>query len=67
MKVFIENTELTLFEGAKLKDALLSYRRVSGQKINIQKLRLVNADGFEMMPDGALTEGLQLYIIPEKK
>ncbi|MCC5929668.1 MAG: hypothetical protein JJU28_10515 [Cyclobacteriaceae bacterium] len=64
MRVKINDTELTLFEGARLKDAIQSYKTITGRRFGFKSSMVVNSEGFEMLPDGALSDGICLLTKP---
>jgi hypothetical protein len=60
MKVFVNDKELILFEGAKVKDAVLSLdKRILRE---ISQYDILDKYGNQTEIDGALQEGSQLFI-----
>jgi hypothetical protein len=66
MTVKIDDTELTIFEGARLKDAMQTYKRLTGRRFGFKTSMVVNSEGFEIMPDGALINGICLFTKPRR-
>jgi hypothetical protein len=60
MKVFVNDKELILFRGAKVRDAVLSFdKRILRE---ISHYEILDKYGNQTEIDGALQEGSQLYI-----
>jgi hypothetical protein len=60
MKVFVNDKEITLFEGAKVKDAVLSFdKRIIRE---ISQYEILDKYGNHTDIDGALQEKSMLYI-----
>jgi hypothetical protein len=65
MKVFVNERELILFQGAKVKDAVLSFdKRILRE---ISQYEILDRYGNQTEIDGALQEGSQLFIKTTKK
>lgn len=60
MKVFVNEKEITLFEGAKVKDAVLSFDKRIIRKIS--QYEILDRYGNQTGIDGALLEGSELFI-----
>jgi hypothetical protein len=60
MKVFVNDREITLFSGAKVKDAVLSFDKKLLRKIS--EYDIVDKYGNQTGIDGALQEGSRLFI-----
>jgi hypothetical protein len=60
LKVFVNDKEITLFQGAKVKDAVLSFDK----KIlrDIASYEILDKYGNQTDVDGAIQEGSRLYI-----
>jgi hypothetical protein len=64
MKVFVNNKELILFQGAKVKDAVLSFdKRILCE---ISQYEILDKYGNQTGIDGALQEESQLFIKKSK-
>jgi hypothetical protein len=64
MKVFVNDKELTLFEGAKVKDAVLNFdKRILRE---LSEYEILDKYGNQTGIDGALQEGSQLFIKTSK-
>ena len=62
MKVFINKQEVTIFEGANVGDAVLSYSKRSYKKIMDGNLIIIDSFGNITEPDGKLKEGQVIRI-----
>jgi hypothetical protein len=60
MKVFVNEKEITLFRGARVKDAVLSFDRKIRHKIS--SYQISDVYGNQTGLDGALQEGSKLFI-----
>jgi hypothetical protein len=60
MKVFVNDKEITLFEGAKVKDAILSFDKKALREISLYEI--LDRYGNQTDIDGALQEGSRLFI-----
>ncbi|MDR1595041.1 MAG: hypothetical protein LBS43_11250 [Prevotellaceae bacterium] len=60
MKVFVNNKEIILFEGAKVKDAVLSFDKKILREISLYEI--LDKYGNQTGIDGALQEGNVLFI-----
>jgi hypothetical protein len=60
MKVLVNDKEITLFEGAKVKDAVLSVDKKILRKISLYEI--LDKYGNQIGIDGALQEGNKLFI-----
>ena len=62
MKLFVNDTEITIFQGATVLDAVRAYYAQHNKKLP-RKLPIVyDAYGNSVAPDGELSEGNHLYI-----
>jgi hypothetical protein len=60
MKVFVNHKEFTLFQGAKVKDAVLIFdKRILRE---ISRYEILDKYGNQTDVDGALQDGSQLFI-----
>lgn len=62
MKVYVNDQEVSLFEGAKVIDAVRAYARIMGRKLPSPLPIIYDGYGNEIQPDGALTQGAQCKI-----
>ena len=62
MKVFINNQEITVFNGARVLDALRVYYMQQENRLPCKMPTVTDSYGNSIAPDGALTEGNHLYI-----
>jgi hypothetical protein len=60
MKVFVNEKEFTVFRGAKVKDAVLSFDRKILREIALYEI--LDIYGNQTAIDGALQEGSRLFI-----
>ncbi|MDR1169975.1 MAG: hypothetical protein LBK97_03980 [Prevotellaceae bacterium] len=60
MKIFVNNKEITLFRGAKVKDAVLMFDRKVLREIS--SYEILDKYGNQTDVDGALQEGSRLFI-----
>jgi hypothetical protein len=60
MKVFVNEKEITLFRGAKVKDAILSFDRKILREPALYEI--LDIYGNQTDVDGALQEGSRLFI-----
>lgn len=63
MVIFVNNISISLFEGAKLIDAIRSYYRVLHQTIPEELPIVVDNYGNIIEPDGELSAQSHLFII----
>lgn len=62
MTVFINNTEIFIFNGARLQDALLAYSKTDYHLLLEGKIRIEDERGNGMDLDGSLWDGIRLFI-----
>ena len=67
MKVFINDEELSIFNGATVLDALRAYYVMHSKKLPTILPVVNDAYGNSVAPDGELTEGNHLYIKSKEK
>jgi hypothetical protein len=60
MKVYVNETEIILFQGAKVKDAVLKFDRKILREIS--SYEVLDKYGYDTDIDGALEEGSKLFI-----
>ncbi|MDR1581761.1 MAG: hypothetical protein LBS55_00635 [Prevotellaceae bacterium] len=60
MKVFVNDREITLFEGAKVRDAVLSFDKRILHEISLYEI--LDKYGNQTDIDGALQDGNKLFI-----
>lgn len=64
MKIFVNNTELELFRGARAKDAVRAYYRSMEETEDTTGLQhIFDPFGNTIDPDGELTDNAQLILI----
>jgi hypothetical protein len=64
MKVFVNDRAITLFQGAKVKDAILSFDKRILHRIKLYEI--FDKYGNQTDADGALQEDSRLYIKQKK-
>ena len=62
MKIFVNDTEVTLFHGAKVVDAIRAYYTLQKMKWPYPLPIVTDGYGNSVAPDGELSEGNHLYI-----
>ena len=62
MKVTINDTEISIFQGARIRDALLAYSPRSLRMVIAGTLSVIDRFGNLTEPDGPITEGQQLTL-----
>lgn len=67
MKVYINDEELSIFNGATVLDALRTYYVKHNEKLPTILPVVYDAYGNSVAPDGELTEGNHLYIKSKEK
>jgi 5'-nucleotidase len=67
MKITVNNTSLELHNGARVKDAILSFFTNAGQKVPKRLPNVEDRFGNRVAHDGELTEGSALFIVPGHK
>ncbi len=67
MKISINNTELSIFEGAKVKDAVRMYYAQQGEQLPKPMPVVKDAWGHQVGTDGSLLPNTKLYIQPKNK
>jgi 5'-nucleotidase len=67
MKITVNNTELTLQNGARVRDAIAGFYRHAGRKVPEKLPVAEDKFGNIVAPDGALTEGNTLFILSGRK
>jgi hypothetical protein len=60
MKVFVNETGIILFQGAKVKDAILKFDKKILRELS--SYEILDRYGYETDIDGALQEGSKLFI-----
>jgi hypothetical protein len=60
MKIFVNDKEIVLFQGAKVKDAILSFDKNILKKISLYEVS--DKYGNQTEIDGALQDGSKLFI-----
>jgi hypothetical protein len=60
MKVFVNDKEIVLFQGAKVKDAILSFDKSLLKKMSLYEVS--DKYGNQTEIDGALQDGSKLFI-----
>ncbi|MGF1638076.1 MAG: hypothetical protein ACFCUU_13445 [Cyclobacteriaceae bacterium] len=61
MKVFVNDVAIVVFEGAKVKDAVLKTDRNSYQSFLSGVLIVRDSEGNELMPNGQLSDEVHIY------
>jgi len=67
MKITVNNTSLELHNGARVKDAIMSFYTQSGRKVPKKMPPVEDRFGNRVAPDGELTEGNSLFIVSGHK
>lgn len=67
MKILVNNTELNLQNGARVRDAIAGYYRHAGRRVPERLPVAEDRFGNIVAPDGALTEGNSLFILSGRK
>jgi len=67
MKITVNNTFLELHNGARVKDAILSFYTQSGRRVPKRLPPVEDQFGNRVAPDGELTEGNTLFIVSRRK
>ena len=62
MKVFVNDTELKTYYGAKVKSAVLAYLRANNLPLNTDGIEVKDAYGNIIDLDGALRSNTKIYI-----
>ncbi|MDP4280988.1 MAG: hypothetical protein Q8867_02455 [Bacteroidota bacterium] len=65
MVIFVNNQEIRIFEGAKVRDAVLAYSREIYSALIKGKIRIVDRFGNNTDPDGTLSPNQSIFIIPK--
>ncbi|MFW6301769.1 MAG: hypothetical protein ACOC1W_04510 [Bacillota bacterium] len=61
MKVFMNDTEVTIFNGAKVKDVLRKYSMEEFKEVKKGKMHVQDKYGNKVMLGGELREGAELF------
>lgn len=64
MKVFINKTEVIIFKGATLGEAVLAFSKQSYQLLKMGRLAVFDRFGNLTEPDGPVSEGQEFVIRP---
>ncbi len=67
MKITVNNRELSIFEGAKVKDAIRSYYAQKGEQFPDSMPVVKDAWGHQVGKDGSLLPNTKLYIQSKNK
>ncbi len=67
MRITVNNTLLELHDGARVKDAILSFYMNSGRRVPKKLPVIEDRFGNRIAPDGEMTEGNTLFIVPKRK
>ncbi len=67
MKITVNNTSLELQNGARVKDAIMSFYTRSGRKVPKRIPDVEDRFGNRVAPDGELTEGNTLFIVSGRR
>lgn len=62
MKIFVNDTELKTYYGAKVKSAVLAYLRANNLPLNTDGIEVKDAYGNIIDLDGALRSNTKIYI-----
>jgi hypothetical protein len=62
MEVFINQTSVNIFKGARLSDAVLKYSKESHKLLMTNMIWLEDERGNSMDADGRLWDGIKLFI-----
>ena len=69
MRVFVNNLSVSVFEGARVKDAVNKYSSQLLIKVepNKQGVKVNDIHGNPVMPDGSLSKNDQIYVNTDTK
>ena len=67
MKLFVNDEEVTIHNGAKVFDVMRGYYMARNKKLPRKLPIVTDAYGNSVAPDGALSEGNHLYIKTKKQ
>jgi 5'-nucleotidase len=67
MKITVNKTLLELHNGARVKDAIMSFYTYAGRRVPKKLPPVEDRFGNRVAPDGELTEGNTLFIVSERK
>jgi hypothetical protein len=62
VNVFLNDTEITIFKGAVIKDIVLAYSKTSYKRLKSGYLSVYDRFGFQTEPDGPVMEGQHFYL-----
>lgn len=62
MKVFVNDTEMVTYYGAKVKSAVLAYLRAKNLSLDVKRVEVRDVYGNVVDLDGALHANSRLYI-----
>jgi sulfur carrier protein ThiS len=62
MKVMIDNQEIEIFTGAKVKNALSKYAQKEYKAVQAGEKKIVDKNGNPVDLNGALSEGSKLFV-----
>ena len=62
MKVFINDEEIALFSGARVRDGLTAFSEKSLEAVNKGKLSVTDGEGHRVYLDGHLNDGDHLVL-----
>lgn len=65
MKLYVNDDEITIFNGAKVEDALRKYSMDEYKKVKKGKMYVHDKFGNKVMLGGELREGAELFTKPE--
>src|SRR5665647_3728612 len=67
MKIIVNDTLLELHDGARVKDAIMSFYTNSGRRVPKKLPAVEDRFGNRVATDGELTEGNTLFIVSRRK
>ena len=64
MRVFVNDTKVSVFEGARVRDAVNRYysQLVISVELNMREVKVRDIHGNLVMEDGSLSEGDHIYV-----
>ncbi len=67
MKIFVNDEEITIYNGAKVLDVIRAYYVQHDKKLPSRLPKVIDGYGNSVAPDGELSEGNHLYMKSQKK
>lgn len=64
MNVTVNNTPVTTFSGATVRDAVLAWASQVGKQIDLERIVVRDSQGLETALSGPIEEGMSLTVSP---